>query len=215
MIDKDLQKAVLDELDWEPSLNAAHIGVTADDGVIALTGHVSTYAQKRAAERAVGRVAGVKAVAEELEVRLPFESKVGDDEIAKRALQSLVWDVSVPDNAVVVKVEKGWVTLSGDVDWSFQRDAAASDIRKLHGVVGVTNGIRVKPQAGPFDVRQKIMAAFDRSAQIEAENIGITTDAGTVTLTGKVNSWSERALAKRTAYSAPGTTWVDDRLTVV
>ena len=171
--------------------------------------------QKRAAERAVGRVAGVRAVAEELEVRLPLESKVADDEIAKRGLQSLAWDVILPASAVMVKVEKGWVTLTGDVDWKYQHDAAASDIRKLHGVVGVTNGIKVKPRDTAFDVRQMIKAAFDRSAQIETENIGITTDAGKVTLTGKVNSWNERSLAERTAYSAPGTIWVDDRLTVI
>ena len=137
MTDKSLQQAVLDELDWEPSVDAAHIGVTANNGVVTLTGHVSSYTQKWAAERAVGRVTGVKAVAEELEVRFPFEGKNSDDDIAKRAVQSLDWDVSVPNDKVKVKVEKGWVTLSGEVDWYFQRSAAEADVRKLQGVKGV------------------------------------------------------------------------------
>jgi osmotically-inducible protein OsmY len=214
MTDKSLQQAVLDELDWEPSVDAAHIGVTASNGVVTLTGHVPSYTQKWAAERAVGRVTGVKAVAEELEVRFPFEGKNSDDDIAKRAVQSLDWDVSVPDNKVKVKVEKGWVTLSGEVDWYFQRSAAEADVRKLQGVKGVSDEIKVKPSVNAYDVREKIKSAFDRNAQLEAANIIVTADGGKVTLSGKVDTWRDRDLAERTAWSAPGVTQVDDQLIV-
>lgn len=214
MTDKTVQKAVLDELEWEPSVDAAHIGVTASNGVVTLTGHVPTYAEKWAAERAAGRVAGVKAVAEELEVRFPFSSTDTDDEIARRVLQTLGWDVSVPDNAVKAKVEKGWVTLTGEVDWYYQSISAETDVRKLHGVAGVTNQIKVKPRVYSGDVREKIKAALTRHAQIEASDIGIVTDGGKVTLTGKVHTWRERELAERTAWSAPGVTQVVDNLTV-
>jgi osmotically-inducible protein OsmY len=214
MTDKSLQQAVLDELDWEPSVDAAHIGVTANNGVVTLTGHVPSYTQKWAAERAVGRVTGVKAVAEELEVRFPFEGKNSDDDIAKRVVQSLDWDVSVPNNNVKVKVEKGWVTLSGEVDWYFQRSAAEADVRKLQGVKGVSDEIKVKPSVNAYDVREKIKSAFDRNAQLEAANIIVTADGGKVTLSGKVDTWRDRDLAERTAWSAPGVTQVEDKLIV-
>lgn len=214
MTDKSLQQAVLDELDWEPSVDAAHIGVTANNGVVTLTGHVPSYTQKWAAERAVGRVTGVKAVAEELEVRFPLEGGNFDDDIAKRAVQSLDWDVSVPNNRVKVKVEKGWVTLSGEVDWYFQRSAAEADVRKLQGVRGVSDEIKVKPSVNAYDVREKIKSAFDRNAQLEAANINVTADGGKVTLSGKVDTWRDRDLAERTAWSAPGVTQVEDKLIV-
>jgi len=214
MTDKSLQQAVLDELDWEPSVDAAHIGVTANNGVVTLTGHVPSYTQKWAAERAVGRVTGVKAVAEELEVRFPLEGRNSDDDIAKRAVQSLDWDVSVPNNKVKVKVEKGWVTLTGEVDWNFQRSAAEADVRKLQGVKGVSDEIKVKPSVNAYDVREKIKSAFDRNAQLEAANINVTADGGKVTLSGKVDTWRDRDLAERTAWSAPGVTQVEDKLIV-
>lgn len=214
MTDKTLQQIVIDELDWEPSVNSAHIGVTANNGVVTLSGHVPTYAEKWAAERAAERVAGVKAVAVELEVRYSEAFKTGDDDIAERALHSLEWDVRVPASKVKVQVEKGWVTLTGEVDWFYQRAAAEADVRKLAGVLGVTNEIKVTARANASDVRQKIKAALDRSAQIEADNISIVTEGGKVTLTGKVHTWFERNLAERTAWSAAGVTQVDDRLTV-
>ena len=214
MTDKSVQQAVLDELDWEPSVDAAHIGVTADNGVVTLTGHVPSYMQKKAAERAVGRVTGVRAVAEELEVRFPFEGKNSDDDIAKRAVQSLDWDVSVPSNKVKVKVEKGWVTLSGEVDWYYQRSAAEADVRKLHGVKGVSDEMKVKPSVNAYDVREKIKSAFDRNAKLEAANINVAASGGKVTLSGKVDTWHDRDLAERTAWSAPGVTQVEDQLIV-
>ncbi len=211
---KSLQQAVIDELDWEPSVNSADIGVTANDGVVTLTGHVGSYNEKWAAERAADRVYGVKAVAEELEVRYPLSNKQGDDDIAKRALQVLSWDIDVPKDRVKIKVEKGWVTLSGDVDWYYQRSAAEADVRKLHGVIGVSDNIEIKPSVQASDVRAKIEAAFARNALIDEDNITVTADGGKVTLSGNVETWNERDLAEDTAWSAPGVTQVDDRLTV-
>ena len=213
MSDKSLQQSVIDELEWEPSVNAAHIGVAANNGVITLSGHVGTYAEKLAAEKAAGRVIGVKAVAEELEVRYTFD-KPDDDDIAKSALSALNWDIEVPGNSVTVKVEKGWITLSGNVDWYFQSSAAEADVRKLRGVLGVTNEIKIRPQVQASDVRSKIKAAFERNAQIDADAISVVTDGGKVTLSGSVDSWYERGLAEDTAWSAPGVTQVDDRLAV-
>jgi len=214
MSDQSLQQAVIDELEWEPSVNAAHIGVAVNNGVVTLTGHVGSFAEKFAAERAAGRVVGVKAVAEELEVRYPFE-KPDDSDIAKSALQALSWDTEVPKDSVSVKVEGGWVTLSGGVDWYFQSSAAEADVRKLRGVIGVTNNIKVKPTIQAPDVRARIKAAFARNASIDADKINVTVDGGKVTLTGSVDTWRERGLAEDTAWSAPGVSQVDDRLVVI
>ena len=214
MTDSRLQQAVLDELNWQPSVKAANIGVTAKDGVVTLTGHVGSMAEKWAAERAVSSVFGVKAVAEELEVRYPFEKKEDDADIAQRALQVLSWDTEVPKDKVKVKVEKGVVTLSGNLEWYYQRSAAETDVRKLHGVTGLTNDIVIKPHVQASNVRDKIMAALKRRAQIEADNVTVTTDGSKVTLSGKVDTWNERRLAETTAWSAPGVTRVENRLTV-
>ncbi len=216
MSNKELQQSVHDELEWDPSVDAAHIGVTANDGVVTLTGHVPSYAAKWSAESAAGRVFGVKVIADELDVRYAGDTRVTDDDIAKRVLQVLSWDVRVPSGMVKVKVENGWVTLSGEVHWYFERNAAESDVRGLHGVTGVINEINIKPsvRASASDVREKITSALDRNAQVEADNISVTTDGGKVTLSGSVQSWQERDLAERTAWSAPGVTEVEDRLTV-
>ena len=214
MTDNSLKQAVLDELQWEPRVNAAHIGVAAKDGVVTLTGNVGSYAEKLAAERATGRVYGVKGVAEELIVRYPFDNKVDDTDIAQKALQVLSWDIEVPNDKVKVKVEKGWVTLSGNLDWYFQRTAAEADVRKLQGVTGVINNIVIKPPVQASAVQDKIKAALKRNAQIEADNITVTTDGGKVTLSGKVDTWYERNLVESTAWSAPGVTQVDDHLVV-
>lgn len=213
MSDSSLQQAVLDELQWEPSVNAAHIGVTAKDGVVTLSGDISSYAEKWAAERAARRVYGVKAVAEEIKVRYPFDM-VDDTDIAQKALQVLSWDIEVPPNKVTVKVENGWVTLTGTVDWNFQRSAAEADVRKLKGVTGVSDNIMIKPSVQASDVRAKLKAAFARSAEIEEDNIAVTVDGARVTLTGHVDAWSKDNLAVDTAWSAPGVTEVVDRLTV-
>ena len=214
MTDSSLQQAVLDELNWQPSVKAANIGVTAKDGVVTLTGHVGSMAEKWAAERAVSSVFGVKAVAEELEVRYPFEKKEDDADIAQRALQVLSWDIEVPNDKVKVKVEKGVVTLSGNLEWYYQRSAAEADLRKLPGVIGLNNDILIKPRVQASNVRDQIKAALKRRAQIEADHITVTTDGSKVTLGGKVNTWYERRLAESTAWEAPGVTQVENRLTV-
>jgi osmotically-inducible protein OsmY len=213
MSDKSLQQAVLDELEWEPSVNAAHIGVTAKDGVVTLSGDVKSYPEKWAAERAARRVYGVKGVAEEINVRSPFD-KVEDTDIAKNALQAMSLDIEVPTNKVTVKVEGGWVSLSGTLDWRFQSSAAEADVRKLKGVIGVINNIVIKPNVQASDVRAKLKAAFARNAEIEEDNIAVTVDGGKVTLSGRVDTWGQDSLAVDTAWSAPGVTQVEDRLSV-
>lgn len=212
--DKQLKQAVLDELNWEPSVNAAHIGVTAKDGVVALMGHVESYWEKFAAEKAARRVKDVKAVVEELEVRLAFGVKHGDEEIAASAVDRLAWDGSVPRNAVKVGVEKGWVTLTGEVDWHYQQDAATDDVRGLWGVVGVSNRVTIKPKPDTSKIKDKILLAFDRS-RFDPATIHVSAEGGRVTLTGTVENWHERDEATSTAWAAPGTTSVVNNLAIV
>lgn len=214
MDDWKLRKDVMDELDFEPSIDSAAIGVSAKAGVVTLSGHVPNYAQKIAAERAARRVKGVKAIALEIEVRYPDQAKTADDEIAKRALDILRWDALVPPGAVQVVVDKGWVTLSGAVDWQYQKRAAEEDVRRLSGVVGVANSIAIKPAVQVADVKQKIEDALKRHAEIESEGIKVTVQGGRVRLDGKVDNWEEREAAENAAWSAPGVTAVDDHLQV-
>jgi osmotically-inducible protein OsmY len=214
MDDKELQQAVIDELDWEPSVDASHIGVTASKGVVTLSGHVPTYWEKRTAEQAAQRVKGVKAIVEEIEVRLRGEDRWADDRIAEQALQSLASDAAVPRDVITLKVEDGWVTLTGEVDWHFQKTAAEHDVHNIKGVRGLTNKISIKPQVQRFEVHDKIAKALARTAALDAAAISIQTDDGNVTLRGKVHSWSERKLVEDAAWSAPGVTEVTDKLTI-
>jgi len=207
-----LQQRVIDALEFEPSVNAAHIGVSVRSGVVTLSGHVDSFAEKFAAERTVKQVKGVRAVAEELEVHLPSDKKLGDDEIAARASRLLHWDVAVPENRITVKVEHGIVTLEGSVDWAFQRAEAEYDVRKLGGVRGVVNMIAVKPKVLAADVQEQIRAALERDAQLEAGRITINVAGSRVTLTGKVHAWTEREAIERAAWSVPGVTEVEDRI---
>lgn len=209
-----LQQRVLDELQFDPSLDSAHIGVTAREGVVTLTGHVQSYAEKFGAERAARRVRGVKAVAQEIEVHLPPDKKTADDEIAARALKILAWDVAVPPDAVQVKVEHGMVTLSGTVDWAYQRAEAEYDMRKLGGVRAVINDIHVRPQVKSVDVRAEIRGAFERAAELDASNVTVDIRDGKVFLGGKVKSWIEREEAERAAWSVPGVVGVEDNIAV-
>ena len=211
--DHQLKTDVLAELNWEPSISADHIGVTARNGVVTLSGHVDTYWQKMAAETAAGRVKGVKALAEEIEVRLPMHIRHGDDEIATAALNRMAWDVSVPQDAVKVKVEKGHVTLTGIVAQYYQKDAAAFDIRPLAGVTGVTNQITVKAQPNSLTISDDIRHALHRSWMFD-ENIKVSATGGKVHLTGKVDNWHDRELAAATAWAAPGTTSVSNDILV-
>jgi osmotically-inducible protein OsmY len=212
--DMQLKQAVLAELSWEPSIAAAHIGVTAENGIVSLSGHVESFLEKQAAETAVRRVKGVKGIAEEIEVRLPFRVKRGDDEIAAAAVSRLGWNTSLPTDAVKVKVEKGWVTLTGQVDWHYQSDAAANDVRSLHGVVGISNRITLKPRVDTTKLSDNIRTALHRSWFFDPKTISVHADGGKVRLTGTAASWYERDVAGMTAWAAPGATSVENNISI-
>jgi osmotically-inducible protein OsmY len=213
--DTDLQLAVLAELNWEPSIVAAHIGVAAMHGVVTLSGHVDSFVQKHAAEDAARRVKGVLAVAEEIEVELPFEHRRSDDEIAAAALDRLAWDVSVPRATIHLKVEKGWVTMTGSVDWQFQRQSAEAALRNLVGVIGISNQVVIKPRVSTSEISDDIMHALHRSWFFDPRTIAVTAHKGEIRLTGSVTSWHDRQLAAETAWAAPGATSVTNDITVV
>jgi osmotically-inducible protein OsmY len=213
-MDKTLQANVLSELAWEPSVTSAHIGVTADNGIVTLTGHVRNYMEKHAAELAAGRVKGVRAVVEEIEVRLPDHARRNDDEIAAAVVQRLDWNVSVPDRAVRVTVEKGWVTLAGEVGWQYQRAAAGDDIRGMLGVVGTANDITIRRHPNPSDICADIRQALHRGPY-DPKTIHVTAVGGMVRLSGTVHTWYDRQMAGWTAWGAPGATTVDNDLRVV
>lgn len=211
--DEALKTLVLAELKWEPSISSAHIGVTAEDGTITLTGHVESYGQKRATELATARVKGVKAIAEEIEVRLPFTVKHDDTQIAKAAAERLLWDAETPRDRVTVKVEKGWITLTGTVDWHFQKDAAEREIRGLSGVVGVFNQIAIKPRVNVAHVSEDIRHALHRG-WLNPDMIQVTEHDGKIKLTGTVDTWQDRQTAGATAWAAPGANSVENDLIV-
>jgi osmotically-inducible protein OsmY len=211
---KELQRRVLDELDWEPSVEAAHIGVAVNDGVVTLTGSVSTYAEKMTAEQATKRLVGVKAVANDLEVRPTFPSQPNDTEIAQAVIRALEWDVSIPHDLISARVAKGTVTLEGEVKFWYQRQAAVNAVRGLKGVQGIVNLISIQAVAKATDVKGRIESAFRRSAEIDAGRIQVETSDGTVTLRGRVRSWGERQEAEKAAWAGPGVIEVDDELKV-
>jgi osmotically-inducible protein OsmY len=196
-------------------VDSAHIGVTAKDGVVTLMGHVATYGQKQAAEAAARRVKGMAAVAEEIEVKLPFETKRGDDEIAAAVVDRLTWDTSIPRDTVTVKVEKGWVTLTGQVDWYYQRNAVEQEIRWLMGVVGVSNLITIKARPDTGKISDDIRHALHRSWLFDSKTVNVSATGGHIRLTGTVRSPHERQVAATTAWAAPGATAVENELRVV
>jgi len=212
--DLQLQRDVAEELRWDPSINEKEIAIAAKDGVVSLRGTVGSYSEKFAAELAAERVNGVRAVAEELKVQLPGQHVRDDTDMAHAAANALNWDVQVPNEAITATVERGWVTLRGDVDWQYQKEAAEAAVRHLIGVQGVSNFIRLMPVVSNFDVRTKIESALKRSAEVEADRITVETADGKITLKGNVRSWSERRDAERAAWQAPGVREVDDRLVV-
>lgn len=212
--DGQLQNDVMAELAWEPSVDHADIGVSVVDGVVTLNGFVKSYPEKLAAERAAKRVAGVKAIAEEIKVRLPSEPKSADHEVAKRILDMFSWNVLIPEDGIKVKVEHGWVTLTGKVEWHYQSDEARKVAGRVAGVNGVNNLIEVKQLPVAADVKDRIMAAFKRQAHLDAASVTVTTIGGRVKLGGKVKAWNERGIAERAAWAAPGVTAVEDHIVV-
>lgn len=212
--DRQLQQDVVAELSWDATINASRIGVEAKNGIISLSGHVESYAQKWAAERAAQRVAGVKGVAVEMDVVLPGSSTRTDADIASAARNALEWNVLVPHDVVAVMVEDGHITLSGDVEWAYVRSAAESSVRGLQGVKDVSNLIRILPQIKPSDVKTKIEAALQRRAHLDARSISVNVDRGTVTLAGTVDSLSERVTVENAVWNAPGVQKVVDNLIV-
>jgi osmotically-inducible protein OsmY len=210
-----LRDDILDELSYEPIVDAAHIGVTVDQNVVTLSGHVSSYAQKLAAIAAARRVKGVQGVADEIEVRHSSDARTSDDEIAKRAIDVLVWDSVVPGDAIKVTVHDGLVTLTGKVNWHYQRSSAERDVQRLSGVRGVVNNIEIEPHAKAESVKRKIEDALKRHAEVEAKDIRvIVRDDNEVLLEGKVQSWDEKVAVENAAWSAPGVKNVRDRLTI-
>jgi osmotically-inducible protein OsmY len=214
--DKELQAAVMRELEWDPQVDAANIGVTASDGAVTLTGFVSSYAEKTAAVRAAERVYGVKAVADEIKVSLPDASVRGDAELAEEIARELRWNTLVPDT-VKAEVRNGWVTLRGEVEWAYQRDASERAVRTITGVAGVSNQIAIKPreEARLSEVEMRVAEAIKRMADLDAHSIWATKSNGTVHLHGTVHSLYERRLAEEAAKSAPGVTKVDNEIAVV
>jgi osmotically-inducible protein OsmY len=213
-MDRELQADVIRELEWEPKVDSANIAVAADKGAVTLTGHVNTYTELIAAERAALRVYGVLAVANELVVKLASDRSRDDTDIALAISNQMAWNAAIPREAVKAKVTHGWVTLEGQVDWAYQSEAANKLVRGLIGVKGVTSHVIVKPVPHYKDVKSKITEALHRQAQIDARRIWLTTDDGHVTLHGRVSSWSEAAAARKAAESAPGVTTVDSHLTI-
>jgi len=212
--DEDIKRDVEDELRWDPDIDPTNIGIAVRGGVVELVGFVRSYYQKWEAEVAAKRVAGVVGVANDLEVRLPGVDERPDADIARDAVAEIRFQLPIAAESIKVVVNDGWVTLEGEVEWNYQREIAENAVRRLRGIKGVFNSIKVKPKAEPSAIKRKIEAAFRRHAEIDAERITIEVNGGDVILKGTVRSWTERQEAERAAWSAPGIAKVDNRLIV-
>lgn len=212
--DSKLKEDVMAQLSWEPNLEENQIGVTVEDGVVTLSGVVNDYAQKKAAERAVKKVEGVKAVAEEIEVKYGDAFKKSDKEIAKAAVHALEWNIAVPEEKIFIEVKEGGVYLTGEVKWNFQRGAAQKSVEHLLGVKYVVNDITIKQEVKVADIEEQIKKAFERSADVEAERITVEVDGNTVTLKGSVHTLAQKDEARRTAYNSPNVYVVRNELKV-
>lgn len=213
--DRQLQQDIIEELQWEPSVEASAIGVEVKDGIVTLAGHVKSYAEKVAAEKAAQRVFGVKGVVIEIDIALPGSSKLKDGDLARNASHALEWNTSVPENAIKISVQDGWIKLTGEVDWAYQRWAAVGAVRDLIGVAGVNDQISIKQHVEPHDVKTKIQAALQRHAHQESKSIDVGVSGHSVTLSGVVDSWAEREAARTAAWAAPGVNEVIDKLRIV
>lgn len=212
--DSQLQLDVMEELKWEPGVDHEEIGVSAKNGVVTLSGIVTSYSEKLLAEQSARSVKGVRAIAEELQVRYPFQAKNSDTEVAKRIADILEWNSLVPHEKIQVTVENGVVHLSGVVDWNYQKDLAFKDASKISGVVRVDNSIKVKSSVSTADVEERIERAFERHADLEAERISVRADGHKIILEGTVSTWGKRGIAERAAWAAPGVTQIEDKLIV-
>ncbi|CAM2880114.1 BON domain-containing protein [Pseudomonas fluorescens] len=214
MSDLSLRKSVMEELEFHPQINAASIGVSVENGIVTLSGHVSSYPQKVNAERAAKGVKGVRAIAQEIQVRLDKHAGTADDTLAERVLNIIDWSADVPQNDIKVTVQKGWITLDGDVDWQYQKETLERAVHELSGVVGVNNRLALRPNAEVTDIRQRIEEALKRNAEIDDKNVFVRVDGDVVRLEGKVHVWRERMLAERAAWSVPGVMRVEDHLLI-
>jgi osmotically-inducible protein OsmY len=212
--DKEIEIDLKEELSWHPDLDSKNIAVSVKNGVVTLTGFVSSYTDKYEAEAAVKHVAGVVGVANDLEVRLPSTDERPDPDIARDAVQAIKGQLPISWENIRVIVRNGWVTLEGEVEWQYQRRTAETAVRHIKGVKGVSNVIQLKPRLQPSEIKRKIQAAFQRSAEVDANRITVETNGGEVVLKGTVRSWAERQEAERVAWSAPGVTKVEDRIVI-
>ena len=221
--DLELKQDVIAELNWEPTViegvitpsNNPTIAVVVVEGVVTLDGEVDNYAKKWAAARAAGRVVGVKQVVDNIKVKLPGSFKLADEAIGQAAVQAIGLNVSVPPNRVRVRVQEGSITLTGEVDWAYQREAAEDAVRQLNGVVWISDQITVKPPVEPVDIKVKIESAFRRNAMLDSRRIGVEARGGKVILKGSVHSWAEREEAQRVAWAAPGISQVENHILII
>ncbi|MBJ2175673.1 BON domain-containing protein [Aureibaculum sp. A20] len=213
--DSSIKRDVLDELIWQPSIDETQIGVVVKNGVVTLTGIVDSYMKKQEVENAVKSVLGVKAVAEDIEVKYGNDSNTSDSEIATAAVRALKWNITVPEKKIKVKVEDGWVYLTGEVVWDFEKNSAKNAIKNIPGVKYVVNNITLKNNIDAINIKEKIKKAFERSADIDSKSITVNTEGHNVKLTGKVHSLKEKDEARKTAFYAPGVYTVDNELEVV
>lgn len=212
MSDLSLRQHILEELEFQPDIDAANIGVTVDNGVVTLSGHVKSYAQKINAERAVKSITGVRALAEEIQVRLEKNAGTADDTIAARALNIIAWSSDVPEEDIEITVQNGWVTLEGEVDWQYQKETVERAVHKLSGVVGIDNRLTLRSRLNAVDVQQRIEDALKRNAEVDAKGIHVKVEGDVVRLEGRVHLWRERKIAERAAWSVPGVRQVENHL---